>query len=105
MASKQTKTPPASGDVQSIEQLQQQYEQLNTQKIRAESDLSNADKELRKLQAEATDKFGTHDIAELETRLKQMEEENEQRRAAYQTLLEGIVNDLEQIEAGEPKQT
>lgn len=97
MAKQQSKTTP--GDVQTIEDLQKQYEQLNTQKIRAESDLSNAEKELQKLQAEATEKFGTHDIAELEEKLKQMEAENEQRRSTYQTLLEGIVNDLEKIEA------
>lgn len=103
MASKQGKTPDSKSDVQTIEELQKQYEILNTKKIRAESDLSNAENELKKLQAEATEKFGTDDVAELEAKLKQMEEENEQRRSAYQTLLEGIVADLEKIESGESK--
>ena len=103
MASKQGKTPDSKADAQTIEELQRQYEILNTKKIRAVSDLSNAENELKKLQAEATEKFGTDDVAELEAKLKQMEEENEQRRSAYQALLEGIVADLEKIESGESK--
>ena len=50
MASKQGKTPDSKADAQTIEELQRQYEILNTKKIRAESDLSNAENELKKLE-------------------------------------------------------
>lgn len=84
-----------------IEELTEQYHALNERKIQAETQLKEADKRLKELQKTAESEFGTSDVAKLEKKLKQMEAENEKRRADYQKLLSGIQADLDKIEAPE----
>ena len=100
MAKDTTKT------ARTIEDLKIEYETLNERKIEAQSLFKEATKQLEKLQKEAVEEFETSDIGELKTKLEKMEAENEDRRAQYQELLEGISADLEKVEkevAAEPK--
>jgi len=50
------------------------------------------------LQKHAREKYGTDDLAELQARLKAMQEENEQKRAAYQDTLQRIEGELAEVE-------
>jgi hypothetical protein len=83
---------------QTIEQLQQRYERLNTQKIQCETKLESARAELEKLRREAREKYGTDDLVELQAKLEQMKADNEQKRAQYQADLDRIEADLDQVE-------
>ena len=94
MAKKSTESPP------SIDVLTQRYHTLNERKIQFQTQLQEAEKRLQELQKQAQEEFGTSDVDELQTKLQQMEAENEKRRADYQQLLEGIQADLQKIEAG-----
>jgi hypothetical protein len=92
-----TKSVPENGQ-QTIEQLQQRYQRLNTQKIQAETKLEEAKKQLDKLKSEARQSYGTDDVTELKKKLQEMKDENERRRAAYQADLEKIESDLAAVE-------
>jgi len=81
-----------------IEQLKEEYESLNERKIQTQTQLEEATKQLTVLQKEAVAEFETSDIDELQTKLKQMEQENETRRQEYQELLDSISGDLKKIE-------
>ncbi len=83
----------------SIEQLKDEFNVLNERKIKTQTQLDEANNQLKKLQAEAVAEFETSDIKELEAKLQQMEEENEKRRSEYQALLDSISADLKKIEA------
>lgn len=82
-----------------IDELTKKYHTLNERKIQAETQLREAEKRLQELQTQASTEFGTSDVAELQSRLEQMEAENEKRRTDYQTLLAGIQSDLEKIDS------
>lgn len=92
------KTAPGGGE-QTIEELQARYQQLHTRKIQAETSLQHAQQQLEALQAEAREKYGTDDLAELRKKLEQMKAENEARRKAYQAQLDRIEGDLAAVEA------
>lgn len=85
-------------EAKTIEQLKQQFNELNERKIKTQTQLDEATHQLEKLQAEAVAEFGTCDIDQLQAKLQQMEQENEKRRSEYQTLLDGIAADLTKIE-------
>ncbi len=82
----------------SIEELTSEYKRLNERRIQAQTQLDEATRQLETLQQEAQDEFGTSDVDELQTRLNEMEAENEKRRQEYQKLLEGIASDLKKVE-------
>jgi hypothetical protein len=84
--------------IRSIEELTEQYQQLNEKKIQTQTQLDEATKQLEALQKEAVAEFETCDIEELKAKLKQMESENETRRSKYQELLQGIADDLANVE-------
>ena len=84
---------------QDIDVLRKRYETLNRKKIENEADLKSQEAQLKKLQEEAVAKFGTHDIAELETKLETMKRENEERRRAYQESLDSIEARLVEVDA------
>jgi len=88
----------AQNGQQSIEQLQERYQQLNKRKIQAETHLQNAQHQLEKLQDEARQKYGTADVAELRQKLAAMKAENESKRAGYQAELERIESDRVAVE-------
>ncbi len=90
--------PPTSVPVRSIEELKQQYEELNKRKIQSQTQLEAVTRQLEELQDEAVELFGTSDIDELTAKLAEMEVENERRRREYQTLLDGIQIELTKVE-------
>lgn len=87
-----------STDKQSIEQLTERYNSLNTKKIQAETNLKNAEKQLAELKKEARKQYDTDDLDDLKKMLEKMETENEQKRADYQASLDKIEGDLEKVE-------
>src|SRR5262245_55942707 len=94
------KRTAASGSVeQTIEQLQQRFEQLNRQKIQAETKHEAAQQALQRLKHEAREKYGTDDVSQLQEKLAAMQAENERKRAQYQTDLDKIEIELTAIEA------
>lgn len=87
-----------STEPQDIETLRKRYEALSTKKTQAETLLSQANQELDRLKRDAKAKFGTDDLAELQKKLEQMEQENLKKRKEYQKLLDGIEADLKRVE-------
>ena len=83
---------------QAIETLQQRYQSLNTKMITAKANLATAEKTLEGLKADARQKYGTDDLAELEKKLQMMKDENESKRANYQADLDKIEHDLSAVE-------
>ena len=96
---------------QTIEQLQQRFEALNTKKIQSDTLLKQARQQLESLQREAREKYGTEDLEQLRAKLQQMKDENERKRADYQAELDRIEGELDQVEqnyqatAGSAKET
>lgn len=82
----------------SIEQLQSKYEELHRKKIEAETRHKVTLAELEKLRTQARATWGTDDVEELKMKLVQMQRENEERRAKYQSDLESIETKLEEID-------
>lgn len=89
---------PKPGEQQSIEVLQQRFAELNTQKIKAQTNLEHAKSRLADLQKQARDKYGTDDIHELRQKLETMTAENEAARSQYQQALDQIEADLAAVE-------
>jgi hypothetical protein len=83
---------------QTIETLQERYQQLNKRKIQAETSLELARQQLETLKKEARDKFGTDDVAELRAKLDAMKADNERKRQQYQAALDKIETDLAEVE-------
>jgi chromosome segregation ATPase len=83
---------------QTIEQLQERYQELNNKKVAATTLLTQARQQLEKLQREAQEKYGTNDIAALRAKLQEMKDENERKRAEYQADLERIERELTEVE-------
>ncbi len=92
-----THEPLPAGQL-TIEALQRKYEDLNRKKIEAETRQHLAGEKLKQLRAEALANWGTDDLDALRRKLVQMQEENEQRRAKYQSDLESIESKLQSIE-------
>jgi chromosome segregation ATPase len=91
--------PADNEDTQTIEELQQRFQNLHQQKIRAEANRDNAEKQLDELKREARETYGTDDIEELKQKLAEMKAENEKRRADYQAQLDRIESELAEVEA------
>jgi hypothetical protein len=87
----------ASGE-QSIEQLQERYQQLNRRKIQAETSLEHARQQLEQLKQDARERFQTDDLAELRRLLDLRRNENEQKRRDYQMALDRIEAELAEVE-------
>jgi len=83
----------------SIEQLTEQHASMNERKVRAQTNLENAQQQLESLQAEALENFGTSDIDELKTKLAELEETNRKQQKEYQDHLQKIEKDLQEIES------
>jgi len=81
-----------------IEQLKKKHKELEKQKTTAEANLKTATDQLEALKDEARQKFGTDDLAQLRSRLAEMKETNEKKRADYQKHLEEIETRLAQVE-------
>jgi septation ring formation regulator EzrA len=83
---------------QSIEQLTERYQTLNTRRIEAGRDLEHATDRLESLRKEARERFSTDDIGQLREKLRQMTEANELARRKYQAELDKIESDLAEVE-------
>jgi hypothetical protein len=83
---------------QTIEQLQQRYQVLNTRRIQAETNLENARKQLEGLKKEAREKYGTDEIGKLREQLEAMKAENERKRSEYESQLNQIEASLAAVE-------
>lgn len=83
---------------QSIEELQQRYEKLNTRKIQAETNLENTQKQLDSLKKDAREKYGTDDVVKLREKLSAMKSENDEKRRNYQAELDRIEGELQSVE-------
>ena len=81
-------------DVQSIEQLTSRFRKLDTEKTRVQTMLDTTSQRLQELLAEAEEKFGTRDLDELKSKLKQLESENLEMKQHYQQQLESIEGKL-----------
>lgn len=84
---------------QTIEELTDRYAKLNEKRVRAKANAETAEKRLEELKKQARDEFGTDDVDELRKKLKQMEDDNERKRAEYQTSLDSIEDSLQKVEA------
>ena len=82
----------------SIEQLQTKYDELNRRKIEAETRHRDASDQLQKLRSQALATWGTEDLDELKLKLVKLQEENEARRAKYQSDLQGIEAKLHEVD-------
>jgi chromosome segregation ATPase len=92
-------SPEADGDRQSIEQLTERYKKLDREKTVAETNLKNAQDHLSKLKKEAREQHGTDDIDALKKKLKQLQDDNEQKRGAYQKKLDEIETALADVKS------
>lgn len=84
---------------QTIEQLQQRYDDFKSQKVKFETQRDAALEELENLKQQAREIYGSDDVAQLEKMLEQMKAENEAKRSEYQQLLDGIDAKLAEVQA------
>src|SRR6516225_2523596 len=90
--------PASEPGKQSIEELQKRYTALHKKQIEAETNLKNARDRLDELKKEARQQFGTDDVAELQSKLMQMHQKNEEERGQYQADLVRIETELKAVE-------
>ena len=91
-----------------MEQLQAEYERLRQAKIRSEADRENAELRLQELQERARREFGSADPQELETKLKELEAENQNRTQNYEKhvqKLDQAVRDVERALRGDDEKS
>ena len=90
-------TVSATGE-QSIEELQKRYQQLNTKRIRAGSDLESRQRRFDRLQREARESMEPTTWPNYAAKLSEMTAENEEKRREYQADLNQIESDLAEVE-------
>lgn len=90
--------PLANAGEQTIEQLQQRYQNLNRKKIQAETQRDSAKTRLDDLKTQAQEKYGTDDVAKLQAKLAEIIDENARKRAKYQEDLDKIEKGLAEVE-------
>jgi predicted transcriptional regulator len=83
---------------QSIEELRRRYQGLHTKKTQAETLRDEAKKRLDELKAQAREKYGTDDAAELQKKLDEMVVENARKVAEYKAHLDSIDQGLAEVE-------
>ncbi len=83
---------------QGIEKLAERYQDLNTRKIQAQTNLANAKKQLAMLKKKARDEYDTDDLDELQKQLDDLRKKNEDQRFKYQASLDQIEEKLDEIE-------
>ena len=82
----------------SIEQLQSKFDDLNRRKIQAETRHRDASDQLQKLRSQSLSTWGTDDLDELKLKLVKLQDENEARRAKYQSDLQSIEAKLNEVD-------
>lgn len=86
-------------ELQDLETLKSRFESLRDKKTRAEERLRTAEQELKRLQAEALERYGTSDVESLKSKLRQIEEDNRRKQREYQDQLDGIETKLRDVES------
>jgi len=98
MAKTDAKSPKSAGE-QTIEQLQQRYQDLNRKKIQAETQRDSAKHRLDELKVQAREKYDTDDVAKLQEKLAEIITENTRKKTKYQEDLDKIEKELAGVEA------
>jgi hypothetical protein len=98
MNTKKTATKTLPPGQLTIEQLQTKFDELNRRKIEAETRHRDAADQLKKLKALSLETWGTDDLDELKLKLVKLQEENETRRAKYQSDLLAIEAKLQEVD-------
>ena len=98
MKTKKSNTPELPSGQLTIEQLQSKYEELNRRKIEAETRFRDASDQLQTLRTQSLATWGTDNLDELKLKLVKLQEENEARRAKYQSDLLGIEARLQEVD-------
>ncbi len=98
MTTKKTTTKTLPPGQLTIEQLQTKFDELNRRKIEAETRHRDAADQLKKLKAQSLATWGTDDLDELKLKLVKLQEENETRRAKYQSDLQAIEAKLQEVD-------
>lgn len=83
---------------QTIEQLRDRYEELNSKRIVFQTKRDSALEQLNELKASALKQYGTDDVDQLQKKLEELKSENEAQRKKYQASLDEIDAQLEGIE-------
>jgi len=83
---------------QSIEQLKERFDELNTEKVRLQTQKERAEKDLQELKQQAREQFGTDDLKKLQAMLTDMKKKNEKQKAEYQRQLDEIEQQLLKID-------
>jgi chromosome segregation ATPase len=86
---------------QTLEKLRDEYSKLHEQKIATDRDRKNLEEQLKELRSKAEREYGTSDVEQLRTLLEQRRQENERMVEEYRRHVEGIKEQLEQIEKGD----
>ena len=89
--------PSAKNASQTIEQLQERFEEFKEQKVVVETKKKAALEKLNELKAEALEAYGSDDLDALRAKLKKMKQDNEKKRSAYQVSLDEIEQKLSEI--------
>lgn len=99
MATNEPALPHRGGpSEQSIEELQRRYQGLHTKKTQAETLRDEAKKRLDELKAQAREKYGTDDAAELQKKLDAMVADNARKVSEYKAHLDSIDQGLAEVE-------
>jgi len=85
---------------QKLDQLRDEYSKLHELKIATDRDRTNLEEQLRILREKAEREYGTSDVDQLRDLLEQRRQENERMVEEYQSHVEGIKQQLEEIEKG-----
>ena len=83
---------------QTIEELRDRYEELNSKRIVFQTKRDSALEQLNELKASALKQYGTDDVDQLQKKLEELKSENETQRKKYQASLDEIDAQLEGIE-------
>jgi chromosome segregation ATPase len=98
MASERPKPSAAPSKTAEIDALRAKFDELNTRKTKAETNLENARKQLEKIKAEAREHFGTDDLEALKKKLAEIAEDNKRKTEEYRKSLQKIETDLRAVE-------
>lgn len=88
---------------QTLEKLRDEYSKLHEQKIATDRDRKNLEEQLKELRGKAEREYGTSDVDQLRALLEQRRQENERMVEEYRQHVDGIKEQLSQIEKGDGK--
>lgn len=84
--------------VERLSQLNAMRESLRDQSVRAQAEFENIQRERARLQKEAVDRFGTHDVNKLKDMLARWEDENVTALEQYERNLTNVSSSLKEIQ-------